>query len=97
MFTKFLKQTGKKVEVHNPSNMPDVTNISTISEPFIKATILLPDQYLGPVMKLCNERRGVQKNLTYVGTRAMLVFSLPLAEVVLIFLRQTKIYNKWVC
>ena len=57
---KILKTNGE-VEVLNPSNMPDVTNISTISELFIKATILLPDQYLGSVMKLCNERRGSEK------------------------------------
>ena len=87
---KILKTNGEELEVHNPSNMPDVTNISTISEPFIKATILLPDQYLGPVMKLCNERRGVQKDLTYVGARAMLVFSLPLAEVVFDFYDKLK-------
>ncbi len=84
------KTNGNKIEVHNPSNLPDVSQIETISEPYIKATILLPDEYLGAVMKLCNERRGVQKDLTYVGTRAMLVFSLPLAEVVFDFYDRLK-------
>ena len=84
------KTNGEVSEVHNPSNMPDAGSINSISEPYIKATILLPDDYLGSVMKLCNERRGVQKDLTYVGTRAMLVFSLPLAEVVFDFYDRLK-------
>ena len=84
------KTNGKTIEVHNPSSLPDVTHIDSISEPFIKATILLPDQYLGAVMKLCNERRGVQKDLTYLSSRAMLVYSLPLAEVVFDFYDRLK-------
>ncbi len=84
------KTNGEVLEVHNPSNMPDAGSINSISEPYIKATILLPDDYLGSVMKLCNERRGVQKDLTYVGARAMLVFSLPLAEVVFDFYDRLK-------
>ena len=84
------KTNKEKLEVHNPSNLPDIGLIKTISEPFIKATILLPDEYLGPVMKLCNERRGIQKNLTYVGSRAMLIFELPLAEVVFDFYDRLK-------
>ena len=87
---KIKKTNGEISEVHNPANLPNVTSIETISEPFIKATILLPDKYLGAVMKLCNERRGVQKDLTYVGARAMLVFSLPLAEVVFDFYDRLK-------
>ncbi len=87
---KIQKTNGQNIEVHNPSNLPDISQIATISEPYIKATILLPDQYLGPVMKLCNERRGIQKDLTYVGNRAMLVFSLPLAEVVFDFYDRLK-------
>ncbi len=84
------KTNGEIIDVDNPSNLPDISHIKNISEPFISATILLPDQYLGAVMKLCNERRGVQKNLTYVGNRAMLVFSLPLAEVVFDFYDKLK-------
>ena len=80
---KVEKTNGESIEVHNPTNLPDISQIKIISEPYIKATILLPDEYLGSVMKLCNERRGIQKDLTYVGNRAMLIFSLPLAEVVL--------------
>ena len=87
---KIVKTNKEKIDVHNPSNLPDVVKILNISEPYIKATILSPDQYLGAVMKLCNERRGIQKNLTYVGTRAMLVFSLPLAEVVFDFYDRLK-------
>ena len=87
---KIEKTNGEILEVDNPSNLPDISQIRNISEPFITARILLPDQYLGAVMKLCNERRGVQKNLTYVGNRAMLVFSLPLAEVVFDFYDKLK-------
>ncbi len=87
---KIEKTNGEKLEVHNPTNLPDISQIKLISEPYIKATILLPDNYLGSVMKLCNERRGIQKDLTYVGNRAMLVFSLPLAEVVFDFYDKLK-------
>ena len=59
--------------IRNPSELPDVSKIAKISEPIIKATILLPDEYLGPVTQLCTERRGVQTNLTYVGKRAMVI------------------------
>ena len=87
---KVEKTNGEKIEVHNPTNLPDISQIKIISEPYIKATILLPDEYLGSVMKLCNERRGIQKDLTYVGNRAMLIFSLPLAEVVFDFYDKLK-------
>jgi GTP-binding protein LepA len=87
---KIEKTNGESIEVHNPSNLPDISQIKIISEPYIKATILLPDDYLGSVMKLCNERRGIQKDLTYVGNRAMLIFSLPLAEVVFDFYDKLK-------
>ncbi len=87
---KVEKTNGDLITVDNPSNMPDVSQINAISEPFIKATILLPDEYLGAVMKLCNERRGIQRDLTYVGARAMLIFSLPLAEVVFDFYDRLK-------
>ena len=87
---KIEKTNKENLEVHNPSNLPEIGSIQKISEPFIKATILLPDEYLGAVMKLCNERRGIQKDLTYVGSRAMLVFLLPLADVVFDFYDRLK-------
>ena len=76
---------GSIVELHNPADFPDVTNITSIEEPWVKATILVPDTYLGSVIHLCTERRGVQKDLTYVGNRAMLVYDLPLNEIVFDF------------
>ena len=87
---KIEKTNKENLDVHNPSNLPEIGSIQKISEPFIKATILLPDKYLGAVMKLCNERRGIQKDLTYVGSRAMLVFLLPLADVVFDFYDRLK-------
>ena len=87
---KIVLTNSEKQEVHNPSELPDVVKIQSISEPIIEATILLPDDYLGPVMKLCNERRGIQKNLTYVGKRAMIIYQLPLAEVVFDFYDRLK-------
>ena len=84
------KTNGEEIEIHNPSQMPDVVKINKISEPIIKATILLPDEYLGAVMQLCTERRGIQKDLTYVGKRAMIIYNLPLAEVVFDFYDRLK-------
>ncbi len=81
---------GDVIELHNPADMPEVTNIKTIEEPWIKATILVPDEYLGAVLKLCEERRGHQVDLTYVGTRAMVVYDLPLNEVVFDFYDRLK-------
>jgi GTP-binding protein LepA len=78
------------IELHNPADMPDVVKIDHIEEPWIEATILVPDEYLGAVLKLCQDRRGRQKNLTYVGTRAMLVYELPLNEVVFDFYDRLK-------
>ncbi len=74
--------------------MPDVTQIAEIAEPWIKATILTPDEYLGSVIKLCQDRRGVQKELTYVGTRAMVIYDLPLNEVVFDFYDRLKIVSR---
>jgi GTP-binding protein LepA len=76
---------GSKIEMHNPVDMPDQAKIDHIEEPWIQATILVPDDYLGAVLKLCQDRRGRQKNLTYAGSRAMLVYELPLNEVVFDF------------
>ncbi len=87
---KIEKTNREEIEIHNPSQMPEVVNINKISEPIIKATILLPDEYLGAVMQLCTERRGTQKDLTYVGKRAMIVYDLPLAEVVFDFYDRLK-------
>ena len=78
------------VEIHNPADMPDPSTIKFMEEPWIKATILVPEQYLGGVLKLCTERRGKQENLNYVGKRAMLVYTLPLNEIVFDFYDRLK-------
>ncbi|HML30008.1 MAG TPA: translation elongation factor 4, partial [Hyphomicrobium sp.] len=81
---------GSMVEMHNPADMPEVVKIDHIEEPWIEATILVPDDYLGAVLKLCQDRRGRQKQLTYAGTRAMVVYELPLNEVVFDFYDRLK-------
>ena len=81
---------GTKMDMHNPVDMPDVQRIEYIEEPWIKATILVPDEHLGPVLKLCEERRGVQLDMTYMNNRAMVVYKLPLAEVVFDFYDRLK-------
>jgi GTP-binding protein LepA len=81
---------GEVMTLHNPVDMPDPVKIEHIEEPWIKATILVPDEYLGPVLALCEERRGVQKDLTYAGSRAMVVYRLPLNEVVFDFYDRLK-------
>ncbi len=81
---------GDKIELHNPADMPDVVKIDHMEEPWISATILVPDEYLGSVLKLCEDRRGRQKELTYAGSRAMLVYELPLNEVVFDFYDRLK-------
>ena len=85
---------GGVLELHNPADMPDVMKIEEIHEPWIKATILTPDEYLGGILKLCQDRRGVQVELSYVGTRAMLVYELPLNEVVFDFYDRLKSVSK---
>ena len=82
------------VELHNPADMPDPVRIDHIEEPRIKATILVPDDYLGDVLKLCQDRRGVQLDLTYAGSRAMVVYDLPLNEVVFDFYDRLKSVTK---
>ena len=82
--------SGETKHLHNPADMPDVVLIKEIREPWIKATILTPDEHLGAILKLCQERRGIQTELTYVGTRAMLVYELPLNEVVFDFYDRLK-------
>ena len=81
---------GTTLEMHNPADMPDPTRIARIEEPWIEATILVPDEHLGAVLKLCQDRRGRQKQLTYVGSRAMLMYELPLNEVVFDFYDRLK-------
>ncbi|MBY0564934.1 MAG: translation elongation factor 4 [Hyphomonadaceae bacterium] len=85
---------GEVRELHNPADLPDVVYIKEIEEPWIKATILTPDEYLGSIIKLCQDRRGVQKDLSYVGSRAMLVYELPLNEVVFDFYDRLKSVSK---
>ena len=81
---------GRVLDLHNPADMPDPVRIDHIEEPWIKATILVPDAYLGPILALCEERRGAQLDLTYAGNRAMLVYRLPLNEVVFDFYDRLK-------
>ena len=85
---------GTQIDLHNPADMPDLTHVDHIEEPRIKATILVPDEYLGDVLKLCQDRRGVQLDLTYAGTRAMVVYDLPLNEVVFDFYDRLKSVTK---
>jgi GTP-binding protein LepA len=85
---------GTDNEIHNPVDMPDVDKIVEIDEPWIEATVLTPDEYLGSVIKLCQDRRGVQKELTYVGTRALVKYDLPLNEVVFDFYDRLKSVSK---
>ena len=81
---------GSVITLHNPADMPDITKISSIEEPMVRATILVPDEYLGSVLKLCTERRGEQEDLTYAGTRAMVVYKIPLNEIVFDFYDRLK-------
>ena len=87
---KINMNSGETLELHNPSDMPDVVKINSIEEPWIKATIFVPDEYLGPILTLCTDRRGEQIELTYVGNRAMVVYRLPLNEVVFDFYDRLK-------
>ena len=87
---KLRKTNGELDELHNPADMPDLMTIEAIEEPWIKATIMVPDEHLGSILTLCNERRGQQVELTYVGTRAMAVYRLPLNEVVFDFYDRLK-------
>ncbi len=85
---------GTVKELHNPADMPDLTYIDHIEEPRIKATIMVPDEYLGDILKLCQDRRGIQLDLTYAGSRAMVVYDLPLNEVVFDFYDRLKSVTK---
>jgi GTP-binding protein LepA len=91
---KIKLRSGGALEIHNPVDMPDPMQILEIEEPWIEATILTPDEYLGSVLKLCQDRRGTQKELTYVGNRAMVKYDLPLNEVVFDFYDRLKSVSK---
>ncbi|SEO92346.1 GTP-binding protein LepA [Salinihabitans flavidus] len=89
----FMKD-GSFRELHNPADMPDLTHVEHIEEPRIKATIMVPDEFLGDVLKLCQDRRGIQLDMTYAGSRAMVVYDLPLNEVVFDFYDRLKSVTK---
>ncbi|ATY32009.1 translation elongation factor 4 [Sphingomonas psychrotolerans] len=89
-----LTHNNGEIELHNPADMPDPTKIEEIEEPWIQAVIYVPDEYLGSILKLCQERRGIQKNLTYVGGRAQVTYELPLNEVVFDFYDRLKSLSK---
>jgi GTP-binding protein LepA len=91
---KVVLTNGEQIDLHNPADMPDPVKIEEIHEPWIKATILTPDDYLGGVLKLCQDRRGNQIELSYVGKRAMVVYELPLNEVVFDFYDRLKSVSK---
>jgi len=91
---KITLTNGDQIEIHNPVDMPDVVKIREIQEPWIEATILTPDEYLGAILKLCQDRRGAQRDLNYVGNRAMVKYDLPLNEVVFDFYDRLKSVSK---
>ena len=89
-----LTHGGGHIELHNPADMPDPNKIESIAEPWIQAVIYVPDEYLGSILKLCQDRRGIQQNLTYVGGRAQVTYELPLNEVVFDFYDRLKSLSK---
>jgi len=89
-----MMKDGTQIDLHNPADMPDLTHVEHVEEPRIKATIMVPDEYLGDVLKLCQDRRGIQLDLTYAGARAMAVYDLPLNEVVFDFYDRLKSVTK---
>jgi GTP-binding protein LepA len=91
---KLMNTKGVESELHNPSDMPDPTQIESMKEPWIRGTIMVPDEFLGNVLSLCTEKRGIQEDLTYVGGRAMVVYKLPLNEVVFDFYDRLKSCSK---
>ena len=94
MIYRITLTNSETVELHNPADMPDPVRIASIAEPWIGATIFTPDEYLGAVIKLCQDRRGEQRELSYVGARAMVVYDLPLNEVVCDFYDRLKSVSK---
>ena len=87
---KVYLRDGSELDLENPADMPDVTKIASIEEPWVRATIMMPDKYMGGIMSLCAARRGIQENISYVGNRAVLVYQLPLAEIVFDFYDRVK-------
>lgn len=87
---KIHLRDGSMMDLENPADMPDITKIESIEEPWVRATIMMPDKYLGAIMELCASRRGVQENISYVGNRAVLVYQLPLSEIVFDFYDRVK-------
>jgi len=87
---KIHLRDGSVIDLENPADMPEVTRIESIEEPWVRATIMMPDKYLGAIMELCAARRGVQENISYVGNRAVLVYQLPLSEIVFDFYDRVK-------
>jgi len=87
---KIHLRDGSMIDLENPADMPDITRIESIEEPWVRATIMMPDKYLGAIMELCASRRGVQENISYVGNRAVLVYQLPLSEIVFDFYDRVK-------
>jgi GTP-binding protein LepA len=85
-----LLRDGTLLEIENPSKLPDLSRVEEIREPIITTTILMPQEYVGPVITLCTERRGAQKNMQYLGRQVMLTYELPLAEVVMDFFDRLK-------
>ena len=91
---KINMNNGSKIDLHNPTDMPDPVKVNSIEEPWIKSTIIVPDEFLGPVLELCTSKRGIQINLNYTGTRAMVEYKLPLNEVVFDFYDRLKSITK---
>ena len=87
---KIHLRDGTVMDLENPADMPDVTKIESIEEPWVRATIMMPDKYMGAIIELCSARRGVQENISYIGNRAVLVYQLPLAEIVFDFYDRVK-------
>jgi len=87
---KIHLRDGSTMDLENPADMPDVTRIESIEEPWVRATIMMPDKYMGAIMELCASRRGIQENISYVGNRAVLVYLLPLSEIVFDFYDRVK-------
>ncbi len=87
---EILMRDGTLLEIENPSKLPDLSRVEEIREPIITATILMPQEYVGPVITLCTEKRGVQKNMQYLGRQVMLTYELPMAEVVMDFFDKLK-------
>jgi GTP-binding protein LepA len=87
---RITRNDGQELELHNPVDMPDPVHIADIQEPWIRATVMVPDEHLGAVLKLCEERRGIQQDLTYSGNRAVVIYQLPLNEVVFDFYDRLK-------